>query len=248
MTRGFDGSGRTGSRHRLRLRRFAAAAAAVLVVAAVASCGGSSGPKKVAITLLAPTSGVTVNVHALVVYGTVTPATATVLVGRRHVAVFKGTFKQPLLMQGRVAHIRVSARAQGYEGARLEATVHYKPGPHSSSSSSGVATGIIGTSLASGGAPTTNAGLSLPTLVGTPSDRNSFISSCELSSHNGAMCTCLYDKLAASPQMQTRQQQYAFAAQLEKAIETGNSSDVPPVVRQVTYECSSQLAGGRGPP
>ena len=219
-----------------------------MVMVALVSCGGASGPRKVAITLLAPTSGVTVNVHALVVYGTVTPATATVLVGRRHVAVVKGTFKQPLLMQGKVAHIRVSARAQGYQGARLEATVHYKPGPHSSSNSSGVATGIIGTSLASGGAPTTNAGLSLPTLFGSPTDRSTFINDCSLASHNGAMCTCLYDKLAASPQLQTRQQQYLFAAQIEKAIETGSESNLPPLAGQVTYECLSQLAGEHGPP
>lgn len=218
--------------------------AAVAVAVLAAGCGGSTpGPRKVTLSLLAPTDGVTVNVHALVVYGKVAPATATVVVGGRDVTVVKGTFKQPLLMRGKVVHIRVSAQAHGYQDTDLEATVHYKPGPRSASTSDDVASGIANSSLGAQVASVTSSSsfLGAPHPAGSftsPSSRSLFINGCMLGTHNRALCGCMYDKLAASPQLKTQAGQYAFAKQTLQAVESGSPADLPAVAKTAAVQCA----------
>jgi hypothetical protein len=97
--------------------------AAVLCIAGCGS-GGATGPK-VALAITAPTSGATVGVQQVVVAGTVTPATATVLVAGKPTPVIKGSFQRSLHLASPTQTITVTAQANGYTDSSTHTTVSY---------------------------------------------------------------------------------------------------------------------------
>ena len=99
-----------------------------LLCLCLGACGsGATGPPTVGLSILAPTDGSTVGVRALQLVGHVTPANAVVVVGHQAVQVRKGTFRQPLVLLGRLTHISVSATASGFRGASTVIAVRYAP-------------------------------------------------------------------------------------------------------------------------
>ncbi len=98
--------------------------AAVLCIAGCGSGGAGTGPK-VGLSITAPTSGATVGVQQVVVAGTVSPATATVLVAGKPTPVIKGSFRRSLHLASPTQTITVSAQANGYTDSSTRTTVSY---------------------------------------------------------------------------------------------------------------------------
>jgi hypothetical protein len=98
--------------------------AAVLCIAGCGSGGAGTGPK-VGLSITAPTSGATVGVQQVVVAGTVSPATATVLVAGKPAPVIKGSFQRSLHLASPTQTITVTAQANGYTDSSTHTTVSY---------------------------------------------------------------------------------------------------------------------------
>jgi len=111
-------------RHRRCSRRALGAFALAL---AVSGCGGSSGPRAVQVSLIAPTNGATVLVSRLYVTGSVQPADAKVVVAGRAVRNHDGRFGRWIPLRPGVTHIRIAARAPGYIGDTTEVAVRRAP-------------------------------------------------------------------------------------------------------------------------
>ncbi len=105
-------------------RRCLVGVVVAVVGMAAAGCGaGVVGPRRVSLSLVAPTDGATVHVRSIVVFGHVTPADARVLVGGRWAAVRRGAFRLPMRLPLRVDRIGILAVAGGYRPASLMTTV-----------------------------------------------------------------------------------------------------------------------------
>jgi hypothetical protein len=98
--------------------------AAVLCIAGCGSGGGGTGPN-VGLSITAPTSGATVGVQQVVVAGTVSPVTATVLVAGKPTPVIKGSFQRSLHLASPTQTITVTAQANGYTDSSTHTTVSY---------------------------------------------------------------------------------------------------------------------------
>jgi hypothetical protein len=111
----------------MRLHGRWAPLAAGLLALGVAGCGSSAPTTQptVNVTITAPTSGVTVGVHRVLVVGTVTPANAQVMVGGQPAQVSKGRFTRPLYLAAPSQVVTVTAQAQGYIAAHAATTIHY---------------------------------------------------------------------------------------------------------------------------
>jgi hypothetical protein len=96
----------------------------------VAGCGTSAPVTKptVNVAITAPTSGATVGVRDVTVTGTVTPATAQVLVSGRPATVHGGSFQRTLRLDGSAQTVTVTAHAAGYAPAQAATRVSYSAG------------------------------------------------------------------------------------------------------------------------
>jgi hypothetical protein len=99
---------------------------ALVCALAVASCGTASTPA-VQLTLTAPTDGAVVSGGWVEVFGSVSPATATVDVSGKRAAGARGSFRQRLDLRSGVTHIRVVATAPGYRRATMHLAVRSQP-------------------------------------------------------------------------------------------------------------------------
>jgi hypothetical protein len=93
----------------------------------LSGCGAAQAPGSVHISLTAPVDGAMVNVHRIVVLGTVRPKLAVVTVSGKRIRVINGTFKHPLVLHGRLTRIQVVASAAGYAGSATDISVRYAP-------------------------------------------------------------------------------------------------------------------------
>lgn len=100
-----------------------------LLALGLAGCGSSAPTTKptVNVTITAPTSGVTVGVHRVEVVGTVSPATAHVMVAGKPAQVSQGRFMRPLYLATPSQVVTVTAQAAGYADAQAATTIHYSP-------------------------------------------------------------------------------------------------------------------------
>ena len=89
----------------------------------ISGCGGSSGPRAVQVSLLAPTSGATVVVRRIFVTGSVQPAQSKVVVAHRRAPTHDGHFGIWLPLGRGLTHIHINARASGYQTAALDVAV-----------------------------------------------------------------------------------------------------------------------------
>jgi len=96
----------------------------------VAGCGTSAPVIKptVNVAITAPTNGATVGVRDLTVTGTVTPATAQVLVAGQPATVQGGSFRRALRLDGSAQTVTVTAQAAGYAPAQANTQVSYSAG------------------------------------------------------------------------------------------------------------------------
>jgi hypothetical protein len=129
----------------VRTSRLACCGAALALL--VTACGSSTqtatttavaGPPAVEVTILAPTSGVTVNTRTIDVIGRVFPTNAKVSVAGSRVRVSGGSFQLPMNLAGDVARIGVRAWAHGYRPWGETLTVRYasaKSGPQTAGGS-----------------------------------------------------------------------------------------------------------------
>jgi hypothetical protein len=109
----------------------------------VGGCGGgggagaSSAPRTVAVRIVAPVDGATVNTHALELIGSVSPPDATVTAAGATVKVENGSFRAPLRLTGSVMRIAVAATAPGYRPAAQVLMVRYQAPPPSQQTGGG---------------------------------------------------------------------------------------------------------------
>jgi hypothetical protein len=89
----------------------------------ISGCGGSSGPRAVHVSLLAPTSGATVVVRRVFVTGSVEPAQSKVIVAHRTAPTHDGRFGIWLPLGRGLTHIHINARAGGYQATALDVAV-----------------------------------------------------------------------------------------------------------------------------
>ncbi|MGH2869181.1 MAG: hypothetical protein ACRDNK_16675 [Solirubrobacteraceae bacterium] len=78
-------------------------------------------------SITAPTNGAIVGVHHVVVAGTVTPATAQVMVGGQPAQVSSGRFTRSLYLASPRQVVTVTAQAQGYVATQAATTINYSP-------------------------------------------------------------------------------------------------------------------------
>lgn len=95
----------------------------------LAGCGTSAPVTKppVNVTITAPTNGATVGVRQVTVTGTVTPATAQVMVAGKPATVRGGAFSRTVWLTGDSQSVAVTAQASGYAPAQVNTTVSYSP-------------------------------------------------------------------------------------------------------------------------
>jgi len=89
----------------------------------ISGCGGSSGPRAVQVSLIAPTSGATVIVRRVFVTGSIEPAQSNIVVAHRHVPNHHGHFGIWLPLRRGLTHIHINAAAGGYRTASLDVAV-----------------------------------------------------------------------------------------------------------------------------
>lgn len=101
-----------------------------LAALAVAGCGASAPVIKptVKVAITAPTNGATVGVRDVTITGTVTPATAQVLVAGQPVKVQGGSFRRTLRLDSSAQTLVVTAQAAGYAPAQANTQVSYSAG------------------------------------------------------------------------------------------------------------------------
>jgi hypothetical protein len=105
-----------------------AVVAAALLVAACGGVGHSApGKPQVSLSVLAPSDGATVGVRNIVVAGTVSPATATVMVGGQPATVVDGSYRRTLQMTEPTQTIAITGQANGYTDGSASTTVQYSP-------------------------------------------------------------------------------------------------------------------------
>lgn len=109
-----------------RMAQLAVSAAAL--TAAGCAAGGASGSSQVSLAISAPTTGATVGVHQVMVTGTVTPATAHVVVNGQPAKVSGGEFKRSLWVGAQNQPITVVGDAPGYTSGKATSEVSYSPG------------------------------------------------------------------------------------------------------------------------
>jgi hypothetical protein len=216
----------------LRCRNGIAVFTAMIVAVIVAGCGGGTqSPPAVQLALTAPTEGAEVAVRNIKVFGTVDPASATVLVAGKHVRVEHGVFAQWTALRKGLSHIKIMARAPGYLPANLSVAVTSSPGARPSRASSGASTGerTEGTATTSIGNPT-------PPPAGSeyePRVRTTFVRACELAAGEGssaeAACNCALSHVEAVASQSTLQA-------TELAIDRGEAT-VPQWLRNAARDC-----------
>ncbi len=114
----------------MRLHGYRVPLLAGVAALGVAGCGTSAPVSKPAVNvaITAPTSGATVGVRELTVTGTVTPATARVLVAGQPATVQGGSFRRTLRLDGSAQTVTVTAQAPGYAPAQANTQVSYSAG------------------------------------------------------------------------------------------------------------------------
>lgn len=218
-----------------------AAVLGCVTVATVSICGcasgGSSGQRRVSLTLTAPTDGASVQVRRIYVFGEVQPTDSTVRVGGRRVAVHGGVFREPLQLHGKVTHIRIIASAPGYSATELDSTVQFvppSPPPAGSSSSAGAASpNGLGLSLPSGATGGTSAATSLR----SPQAHQDFINGCTAGGSSSARCECVYRNVLADSNLHTIGELTTFLRRTIAAELSGNRAALPPDARRVVLPC-----------
>jgi hypothetical protein len=110
-----------------RWRSFLTLLPFIVACVVLSGCGAAQTPGTVQLSLTAPVDGATVNVHGIVVLGTVRPKLAVVIMSGKRIRVINGTFKHPLVLRRRLTRIKVVARAAGYAGAATNISVRYAP-------------------------------------------------------------------------------------------------------------------------
>jgi hypothetical protein len=105
--------------------RFFLALPLVVACGVVSGCGAAQTPGSVQVSLTAPVDGATVNVHRIVVLGTVRPKLAVVTVSGKRVRVINGTFRHPFVLRQRLTRIRVVASAAGLAGSATDISILY---------------------------------------------------------------------------------------------------------------------------
>jgi hypothetical protein len=201
--------------------------------------GGSSGPARATVSLIAPTDGATVGVRKIEVYGRVEPASAEVVVAGHRVRVTNGVFRQPMMLHKRLTRIRVKATAKGAPGSTTVVRVgyvrrrraHQRPIP----------TSPAATSVAAPPPPAQGAAPS-PSQVGGVSEAE-FVDSCSASSGNISLCTCMFDQLASSGFNTTAQWQ-AVVEDWRRSFLANGVITYPPVLKTAIVNCAQSAAGG----
>jgi hypothetical protein len=89
----------------------------------ISGCAGSSGPRAVQVSLIAPTSGATVVVRRILVTGSVQPAQSKVVVADHLAPNHHGHFGVWLPLGRGLTHIHINAAASGYQTAALDVAV-----------------------------------------------------------------------------------------------------------------------------
>lgn len=124
---GMEHQGRRAVITPMRLHGCWAPLVAGVAALGVAGCGTSAPVIKptVNVAITAPTNGATVGVRDLTVTGTVTPATAQVLVAGQPATVQAGSFRRTLRLDGSAQTVTVTAQAAGYAPAQANTQVSY---------------------------------------------------------------------------------------------------------------------------
>ncbi len=101
----------------------------VLLTLVPAGCGGSSGPRTVRVSLIAPTDGATIVESRAFVTGSVQPTAAKVVIDDRDAPNHNGHFGLWMSVHPGVTHIRIDARAPGYIADTTDVAVRSAPRP-----------------------------------------------------------------------------------------------------------------------
>jgi hypothetical protein len=205
----------------------------------VVGCGSASTPRKVQVSLSAPTDGATVAVSRIEVLGTVAPENSAVRVGGKRVPVAHGAFKAPISLRRGLTRIRIEARANGLGDSSTIISVRYSPPQRSAAAS----TGAPATGVSSPQPQSTDPGAGDRSLSGlTPTARAEAISRCTATSGgNTSACTCLFDHLFKAGFNAAYWQ--AVVRRWRRSLSTTGQITFPRIMIKAAQVCAKQLHG-----
>lgn len=188
-------------------------------------------------SLTAPTDGATVSVSRIEVLGTIAPQNAILLVSGKRVRVRHGAFETPMSLHRGLTHIKIDARASGYEGSSTVISVRYAPPSPAQGSSPGTTGGAAGgpsmqppASVAPSGGRQGGGDIS-------PEARAQAISSCSNGSGGRIIfCTCVFDRLARAG-FNTVAQWQALVASWRRSFLRNGVISYPPVMKNAIIGC-----------
>jgi hypothetical protein len=192
----------TVPKKRVPNKKVALACAATILAAGIATgCGGTQSSPAVQLALAAPTEGAFVTARNIKVFGTVTPASAVVVVGGKRTRVEHGAFARWMTLHKGLSHIKIVASASGYTPADLSIAVTSSPSTRRPPAASAGVAPSAGGGVSSAATSVTTAGAPAGSRY-APRVQATFLHSCEIAAGEAAaavaVCKCALSHVEAT--------------------------------------------------